>query len=74
VVQRFSPEYVNTTRALNFQTAETDKIPSTGMCNLPNVEEIAKEMATDDADIDEENEDQVNFNFEIAFLLNRYCL
>jgi hypothetical protein len=31
-------------------------------------------MATDDADIDEENEDQVSFNFQIAFLLNRYCL
>jgi hypothetical protein len=41
---------------------------------LPNVEEIAKEMATDDADIDEENEDQVSFNFQIAFLLNGYCL
>jgi hypothetical protein len=33
-----------------------------------------KERATNDADIDEENEDQVSFNFQNAFLLNRYCL
>jgi hypothetical protein len=74
VVQRFIPEHVNTTRVLDFQIAEADEIPSTGTCSLPNVEEIAKEMATDDDDIDEENEDQVSFNFQIAFLLNRYCL
>jgi hypothetical protein len=74
VVQCFIPEHVNTTRVLDFQTAEADEIPSIGTCSLPNVEEIAKEMATDDADIDEENEDQVSFNFQIAFLLNSYCL
>jgi hypothetical protein len=74
VVQCFIPEHVNTTRNLDFQTTEANKIPSTGTCSLPNVEEIAKETGTDDANIDEENEDQVSFNFQIAFLLNRYCL
>jgi hypothetical protein len=74
VVQCFIPEHVNTTRVLDFQTAEADEIPSTSTCSLPNIEEIAKEMAIDDADIDKENEDQVSLNFQIAFLLNRYCL
>jgi hypothetical protein len=41
VVQRFSREHVNTTRVLDFQTAEADKIPSTGTCSWPNVVERA---------------------------------
>jgi hypothetical protein len=74
VVQRFIPEHVNTTRALDFQIAEADEIPCTSTCSLPNVAEEAKALAKDDANIAEESEDQVSFNFQIAFLINRCCL
>jgi hypothetical protein len=74
VVQRFIPDHVNTARALDFQTTDAHKIPCTSMCILPNVKEEAKALARDDADVDEDSEDQVSFNFQIAFLVNRYCL
>ena len=56
VVQCFIPNHVNTTRALDFQIINTNKIPCTSMCILLNVEEEAKALAIDDADIDEESE------------------
>jgi hypothetical protein len=74
VVQCFIPKHVNTTRALDFQTTKADEIPCTNTCSLPNIEEEAKALARDDADIAEESEGQVSFNFQIAFLVNRYCL
>jgi hypothetical protein len=44
------------------------------MCILPNVKEEVKALATDDVDIDEESEDQVSFNFQKSFLVNKYSL
>jgi hypothetical protein len=64
VVQHFTPEHVNTTRALNFQGTDLEEIPCTSTCKMPNVEEEAKE---DDIDIGEENDDQVSPKLEVAF-------
>jgi hypothetical protein len=74
VVQRYIPKHVNTTRVPDFQIAEADKIPYTSTYILPNVEEEAKALARDDANIDEKSEDQISFYFQITFLINRYCL
>jgi hypothetical protein len=60
--------------ALNFQTTNADEVPCTSMCILPNVKEEVKALATDDVDIDEESEDQVSFNFQKSFLVNKYSL
>jgi hypothetical protein len=64
VVQRFIPEHVNTTRALDFQGTDLAEIPCTSTSIMPNVEEEAQ---GDDADIGEESDDQVSPKLEVAF-------
>jgi hypothetical protein len=64
VVQRFTPEHVNTTRALDFQGMDLAEIPCISTSIMPNVEEEAQ---GDDADIGEESDDQVSPKFEVAF-------
>jgi hypothetical protein len=64
VVQRFIPEHVNTTRALDFQGTNLAEIPCTSTSIMPNVEEEAQ---GDDADIGEESDDQVSSELEVAF-------
>jgi hypothetical protein len=70
VVQCFTPEHVNTMRALDFQGTDLEEY-CTSMCIMPNVEEEAK---GDDADIGEESDDQVSPELEIAFLILKACL
>jgi hypothetical protein len=63
VVQCFTPEHVNTMRALDFQGTDLEEY-CTSMCIMPNVEEEAK---GDDADIVEESDDEVSPKLEVAF-------
>jgi hypothetical protein len=72
VVQRFTPEHVNTTRALDFQRTDLAEIPCTSTSIMPNVEEEAQ---GDDADIGEESDDQVSPKLEVAFsILIKYAM
>ena len=64
MVQRFTPDHINTTRTLDFERTNLDKIPCISMCIMPNVEEEAKE---DDANINKESDDQVSPKLEFAF-------
>jgi hypothetical protein len=67
VVQRFIPEHVNTSRTLDFQRFDEDDNSCGSPCIMPNVEEEVKKTTSDEADIDEEADDQVSPNFQIAF-------
>jgi hypothetical protein len=64
VVQRFSLEHVNTTRALDFQGTDLAEIPCTSTSIMPNIEEEAQ---GDDADNGEESDDQVSPKLKVAF-------
>jgi hypothetical protein len=64
VVQRFTPDHVNTTRALDFQGTDLDKIPCISTCIMLNVKEEAK---GDDANIDKKSDDQVSPKLEVTF-------
>jgi hypothetical protein len=66
VVQHFTPEHITISRVLDFQRFDTNDNSCGSPCIMPNVEEEVKKMASDEADIDEEADDQVNPNFQIA--------
>ena len=72
VVQHFTPDHVNTTRVLDFQRFNIDDNSSRSPCIMPNVEEEVKKMASNDADIDEEGDDQVSPNLPSEYLCQIY--
>jgi hypothetical protein len=63
-MQCFTPEHVNTTRALDFQGTDLAEIPCTSTSIMPNVKE---EPQGDDVDIGKESDDQVSPELEVAF-------
>jgi hypothetical protein len=67
VVQRFIPEHVNTTKALDFQGSDLEEIPCTSTCIMPKVEEEAKGH---DANIGKESHDQISSKLEVAFSIH----